>query len=131
MRLFSRSRSEASYASLLWVDSSRFPGVKFRIRKISLRQRIELSARVRDLTLRNEFLKAGELTDQLEAAHADLLVQRLYLEWALVDIKGITIDGKPVSVGSLIESGPEDLAIEIGTATRAGLELSDLERKNF
>ena len=130
MKLLSRWRKQGSYESLLWLESERFPGVDFSIRKISLSQRIDLSSRIRELTLKNEFLKAGELTDQLEASMADLLVRKLYVEWAVVDLKGLKIDGRPASVELLIERGPEELVNEMAEAIRSHLELSDEERKN-
>lgn len=123
-------RGGVSFQSLLWLNSASFPGVRFAIRKISLAQRIEFSKQVRDLTLRNEFLRAGEVTDQLEASMADLLVQKLYLTWAVAEITGMTIDGAPASVELLIERGPEALVQEIGDTIRLQIELSDVERKN-
>jgi hypothetical protein len=126
-----RASNGLRYESLLWLESESFPGVEFSLRKISLSQRIDLSARVRELTLRNEFLRAGELEDQLEASVADLLVQKLYVEWAVVDLRGLTIDGQTASVAGLIERGPEALVTEIAEAIRTHLELTDAERKNF
>jgi hypothetical protein len=66
----------------------------------------------------------------VEAAAADLLVQKLYMEWAVAEIDGLRIDGEPVSVVLLIERGPESLVAEIAGAIRTQLELSDTERKN-
>jgi hypothetical protein len=119
-----------SYDSRLWLDSTTIPGVRFSIRKVSLGQRIELSSRIRELTLKNEFLRAGELQDNLEANLADLLVQKLYVEWATEGIEGLRINGKQGSVTMLIEYGPEELVAEIACAARSQLELSDAERKN-
>ena len=135
MKFLSRWRNSAfpgstSYESQLWLESEILPGVEFSLRKISLSQRIELSSRVRDLTLRNEFLRTGGPKDQLEASVADLLVQKLYVEWAVVDLRGLRIDGQPASVGLLLERGPESLVREIVDAIYANLELSDAERKN-
>lgn len=130
MNLLSLLRKKPSYESRLWLESKTISGVRFSIRRISLGQRINLSTRIRELTLRNEFLRAGQPADHLEAAMADLLVQKLYIEWALVDLEGISIDGKPGSVALLIERGPECLLNEIAGAIRAEMELSDAERKN-
>jgi hypothetical protein len=118
------------HQSLLWLESELFPGVEFSIRKVSLAQRIELSARMRELTLKNDFLKAGELTDQLQATMADLLVKQLYVEWAVVDLKGLVIDGEPASLQLLLSRGPEALVNEVADAIHKHLELSDVERKN-
>jgi len=135
MKFISHWRNRLSPApnhqSLLWLESETIPGVEFSIRKISLAQRIELSSRIRELTLRNEFLRGGTPADQIEAQLADLLVQKLYVEWAVVDLKGLRIDGRPASLRDLIERGPESLVREISEAIIAHLELSDAERKNF
>jgi hypothetical protein len=134
MKFISRWRNQLSppvnHQSLLWLESEIVPGVDFSIRKMSLGQRIELSSRVRELTLRNEFLRGGEPSDQLDAKLADLLVQKLYVEWAVADLKGLRIDGQPASLSLLIERGPEPLVGEMAEAISAHLELSDAERKN-
>jgi len=119
------------YQSRLWLESETFPGVEFSVRKISLAQRIELSSRVRDLTLKNEFLQSGEPAEQVEARLADLMVHKLYVEWAVSDLKGLRIDGQAASVSDLIERGPETLVREMAEAIYWHLELSEAERKNF
>jgi len=132
MKFISRWRKPAAdYQSLLWLESETVPGVEFSIRKMSLAQRLELSSRVRGMTLRNEFLRSGALSDQMEANVADLLVQKLYVEWAVADLKGLRIDGQPASLITLIDRGPECLVQEMAEAISAHLELSDAERKNF
>jgi hypothetical protein len=85
---------------------------------------------VRELTLRYEFLRAGDAAEQLEATLSDLLVRKLYLEWGLAAIEGLCIDGQSATIASTIESGPESLADEIVAAIRAESGLSDDERKN-
>jgi hypothetical protein len=120
-----------NYESLLWLESEILPGVEFSLRKVSLAQRIELSSRVRELTLRNEFLRSGEPKDQVEARIAELLVQKLYVQWAVVDLRGLRIDGQKATVELLLERGPESLVQEMVDAIHSHLELSDEERKNF
>ena len=119
-----------NFESVLRVASESYPGVAFSVRKVSLSQRIELLTKVRELTLKNEFLRAGELSDQIEATLADVLVQKLYLEWAVADIDGLEIDGKPASLQMLMERGPETLVSEIAAVVRGQLELSEAARKN-
>ncbi len=131
MNCLSHWLKTTSYQSLLWLESECFPGVEFSLRKISLAQRIDLSARARELTLRNEFLKAGPLADNLEAAMANALVEKLYVEWAVSDIRGLKIDGEPASVNLLLQRGPEALVHEMADAIRQHLDLSETERKNF
>jgi hypothetical protein len=118
------------YASLLWHESKMLPGVSFAVRRISLANRLELTRQMRELTLRYEFLRAGDQSDQLEAALSDLLVRRLYLEWGLASIKGFSIDGELATIELLIEKGPEELAGEIISVIRQEIELSEEERKN-
>jgi hypothetical protein len=130
MRFTSLLRKTSNYQSLIWRKSQNVNGVQFAIRRVSLAQRIELTRKVRELSLRHEFLKAGEPSDQVEASLADLLVRRLYLEWGLAELSGLTIDGQPATPEMLIEKGPEAMSDEILSTIRAELELSEEERKN-
>jgi hypothetical protein len=130
MRFISPSRKETAYSSVLWRDSETARGVRYAVRRISLGQRIELTKRARELSLRNEFLRAGDSADQLEASLADLLIRQLYLEWALVEIEGLKIDGEPATVDVLVSKGPEALTNEILTDIRSEIGLTEDERKN-
>ena len=130
MKLPSRLRKQSRYSSLLRLESKTMPGVNYAIRCVSLSQRIQLTKKVRELAIRYEFLQAGNTPDQLEASLADLLVRRLYLEWGLADISGLTIDEQPATVDVFIENGPEALSDEVIAAIRAELGLSEEERKN-
>jgi hypothetical protein len=127
----SLSPKGTSYSSLSWHNSTTAAGVRFAIRRISLAQRLELNQRVRELTLRHEFLKGGSMTDQLEAACADLLVRKLYVEWGLAGLEGFSIDGQTATVELLIDKGPEDLVDEVVAAIQEEIGLSEEERKNF
>lgn len=118
-------------ASAAWHDSQILPGVRFQIRKVSLGKRIELAARLRELYLQNQWIGSGGATDDVDTAHADLLIRRLYLEWGVIAIKGLRLDGRSASPGSLIESAPEELADEAIELVKAQLGLTDEERKNF
>lgn len=70
------------------------------------------------------------MSDQLEASLADLLVRRLYLEWGLVELSGLTIDDRPPTVDALVDRGPEQLVNEIVVSVRGEIGLSEEERKN-
>lgn len=118
------------YLSIVWRNSQTTPGIRFAVRRISLGSRIELTRRMRDLTLRYEFLKAGDPTDQLEASLSELLVQQLLIEWGLVELSGLIINGEASTRATLVENGPEALSDEIAAAVREELGLSDEERKN-
>jgi hypothetical protein len=131
MKLTSPSRDGVSYSSLSWHESKAIAGVRFAIRRVSLAQRLELNKRVRELTLRYEFLKAGPAADQLEATWADLLVRKLYVEWGLAGLEGLLIDGESASVELLIDKGPEELVDEIVSVLQEEIGLSEEERKNF
>ncbi|MBV9301369.1 MAG: hypothetical protein JOY62_18675 [Acidobacteriaceae bacterium] len=116
---------------MTWHESKALPGVKYATRRISLEQRIELTKRARALSLKQEFLQAGETPEQLEGTLVDLLVRRLYLEWGLAELTGLTIDSQSANVELLIEKGPETLSDEIIADIRSELGLSEDERKNY
>jgi hypothetical protein len=122
---------EQDYKSSGRFDSKTFSGVRYTIRRISLGRRIELTRQARELTIKNEFLRAGDATDQLEAAFSELLVRRMYLEWGLVSVEGLRIDGRPATPQSMAAHGPELLADEIIESLRSELGLTEEERKNF
>jgi hypothetical protein len=131
MRFISHLRRAPNYSSLTWHESQTVLGVRFAIRRVSLGQRIELAKNVRDLSLKHEFLKAGDTGEQLEASLADLLARKLYLAWGVERLEGLRIDGEPATVEGLIEKGPEQLSDEIIDVIRRELGLSEEERKNF
>jgi hypothetical protein len=109
----------------------RAPGVRYALRRITLGQRIELTRRARELARQNDYLRSGDNGDRLEALLGDLLVQKMYLEWGLAAVEGLTIDGVTAEPVDLIERGPEALADEVMTTLRSYLVLTDEERKNF
>jgi hypothetical protein len=132
MNFISRLRNSAStYESVGWHDSQTAPGVRFAVRKVSLGRRIELVRQVRELCLRHEFLRAGDTTEQSEATVGDLLVRKLYLEWGLAGLEGLSIDGQAATVDTFIQTGPEELADEVVERIRHELGLTEQERKNF
>lgn len=126
-----RSPKPTKHTSVAWYTSTKCPGVRYCIRRVSLGQRIDLMQRARQLALQNEFLRAGTSVDQFEAALRDLLVRRMYLEWGLVSLDGLAIDDDPATPASLAEKGPEALSDEILEALGAELGLTEDERKNY
>ncbi len=130
MKFTSLLHKRVRHESVEWHDSSVLSGVRFGIRRVSLNDRIELTERARDLCRKNEFLRAGDAGDQLESSLSDLLVRKLYLEWGLVEIDGLEIDGRPATPENLIKNGPETLSNEIIVAIQAQLGLTEDERKN-
>jgi len=98
---------------------------------MSFGRRVELTRLVRELGGRMEFREAGsELTDKLEARLLSAEIDRLYLEWGMVAVSGLELDGAPAYPSALIASGPEDLCSEILSAIKTECGLSDEERKN-
>ncbi|MCL6545905.1 MAG: hypothetical protein K6T61_11810 [Bryobacteraceae bacterium] len=119
------------YESTRTVESAVMPGVRFRIRKMSLERRVELTRRLAELLKRIEYLEAGrDPEERIAAAEAAAAVERIHLEWGLEGIEGLEIDGKPATVDTLIAAGPEALSREVLEAIRAECGLSEAERKN-
>ncbi len=146
MSYSSHSDDAVRYESALRVESATTPGVRFTIRKISFGRRTELLRRVRELTRKVEFLEAGQrsrpegratevvfgeaLGERAEAALLGREADRVYLEWGLVSVEGLEIDGEAATLEGLIASGPEPLCDEILRAIQAECGLSAEERKN-
>ncbi|MGQ9635771.1 MAG: hypothetical protein ACUVXB_16195 [Bryobacteraceae bacterium] len=119
------------YESVRTVESAVMPGVRFRIRKMSLERRVELTRRLGELMKRIEYLEAGrEPEERIAAAEAAAEVEKIHLEWGLAGIEGLEIDGEPATAESLIAAGPEALTREILQAIRTECGLSEAERKN-
>ncbi len=125
------SSAAASYESGVNRASVQFPGVAFRVRRMSFGRRLELMRRVRELAQRMEFAEAGEgFADKVEASLLALEVERLYLEWGLESVSGLDLDGVAATPESLAERGPEELCREMIQAIKAECGLSEEERKN-
>jgi len=117
--------------SWTWFDAETCEGVRFRIARVSVARRIELARRIREIGRKVEFLVAGQdPREKLEAAVLAAEIDRVYLEWGLEEIAGLTIDGEQATPQALIEKGPMDLAREILTRIKHECGLSEDERKN-
>ena len=130
MNFISRSLKAHRFESTRWIESEEIRGVRFSVREPSLGNRIELTQKLHDLTVRNEFLAGGRELQQLELVLAELMVQRALIEWGLAAIEGLKIDGASPTTDRLIEFGPERLVAEIAAAIRARCGLTEEERKN-
>ena len=120
-----------NYESSFTVPSSTLPGVTLTIRRVSVARRLDLLRKVRELSGRMEFFKAGaQLEDRLEASIASAEVESLYVVWGVAHIEGLFIDGVEATPESLVSGGPEDLVREAATLVRSQLGLSEDERKN-
>jgi hypothetical protein len=119
------------YTSVIQKESSVAPGVSYSIARVSFGRRAALLGRIRDLVSKVEFLEAGEnFREKMEAAALRMQIERLYLEWGLVEVRGLELDGQPATPESLVEKGPEDLSREILAAIKAEFGLTEEERKN-
>jgi hypothetical protein len=119
------------YDSVVSIDSKTAPGVRFAIHRISFGRRMELSRRVREISRKAEFLEAGtELNEKIEANILAQEIDAMYMQWGLVKIDGLIIDGEAAGAAQLLEKGPEDLAREVVGAIKEQCGLTEPERKN-
>ena len=120
-----------NYESRVVCESGAIPGVTFTINRISFGRRMELCRRVRAIGQKLEFLEAGEhFREKVEANLLSHEIDQIYLEWGLVAIEGLTIDGEAATEESVVAKGPEALTKEIVDAIKGQCGLSDEERKN-
>ena len=119
------------YDSSVARDSAVRPGVSFAVRRMSLERRIELTKRLRAQFQKVEFLQASsDPRESMEAALLATEIEREYLLWGLVEVTGLSIDGRPANPDSMAAAGPEDLCREIVAAIKAEAGLNEAERKN-
>ncbi len=119
------------YESTITITSGVMAGVVFTIQRISLARRMELARRVLELSRQMEFHEAGAgIEDKIQGNILNFEIDRLYLQWGLVKLNGLTIDGADATAELLAEKGPEDLLREIVNAVKQQCGLSDSERKN-
>ncbi len=131
MNSTSPSVKNAQHESLLWIDAATLPGVRYRIRRVSLARRIDLARRLREIGRKIEFLEAsGAPAEQIEATVLKGDIERCYLEWGLDQIEGLEIDGEAATPDLLIERGPLDLAQEALERIKQECGLNQTERKN-
>ncbi|MCS7024725.1 MAG: hypothetical protein NZV14_07975 [Bryobacteraceae bacterium] len=84
-----------------------------------------------ELAQKIECFKAGSsVAEQLEAQRLEREIASAYLEWGLVGVEGLKIDGKSATPSSLVEYGPEELVEEALKAITSQLGLREEERKN-
>lgn len=111
--------------------SAALAGVEFEVVRMSFGRRLELMKQVRTLSQRQEFHQAGETAaNKMEAAVLSMEIDRIYWEWGVRAIHGLTLDGEPATAESAWTRGPEALTREILAAIREEAGLSEDERKN-
>ncbi len=119
------------HQSFVRKASATMAGVEFEVARMSFGRRLELMKQVRALSQRQEFHQAGEsAADQMEAAVLSMEIDRIYWQWGLQAIHGLTLDGETATVETLWTRGPEALTREILTEIRGEAGLNEDERKN-
>lgn len=120
-----------NYHSSLLKHSQVIPGVRYEIRRPSLKGRLELLRLVRteghSLSFHNG---SEELADQLRSKELLTAIDSIYIRWALIRIEDLLIDDQPADCELLIEKGPEALCREIAESIREECFLTGEERKN-
>lgn len=120
-----------NYQSTRTVNSATCEGVGFTIARLSFGRKLELTRLVRELGKRIEFYQAGESpSEKLDAAIAGAEIDNVYLDWGLISIDGLEIDGCPADKQLLIAAGPDALCREIVGEIRRECGLTDEEIKN-
>jgi len=106
-------------------------GVRYEILRVSFGRRIELARRIREIGRKMEYLEAGnDPRETLEATVLAAEIDRAYLEWGLVSVEGLEIDGAAATAETLVDRGPVDLAMEILGRIKSECGMSGDERKN-
>ena len=125
------SHSGETYESSVWFASAARPGVRFGILRVSFGRRIELARRIREIGRKAEYLDASsDLREKLEATVLAAEIDRAYLDWGLIGVEGMRIDGAEATPASVIETGPVELTAEILARIKAECGLTEDERKN-
>lgn len=86
---------------------------------------------MRELGQKLQFHTAGDTPqDQIDVALLSGEIDTLYLEWGLLEVTELEIDGAVATPGILMASGPEDLTKEIVAAIKEECGLTATEAKN-
>jgi len=119
------------YDSVAVVESREESGVCFRVNRMSFARRVELMRRIRELAKRMDFLESSqEVGDRMDAGLVRAEVDRIYVQWGLAGVSGLTIDGEAATPEGLAERGPEGLFREALEAVRSETGLTEEQRKN-
>jgi hypothetical protein len=129
------SPSVKGWESRIGFDAKAMEGVRYEIVRVSFGRRIELARRIREIGRKMEYLEAGAKLDDgaretLEATVLAAEIDRAYLEWGLVAVDGLEIDGVAATSETLIDRGPVELAMEILGRIKSECGMTEDERKN-
>jgi hypothetical protein len=132
LRLLLRERPRGVvYASETEFASSSHEGVQVQLKRCSAGRRVELMERLAAYAAKYEALKASQrMDDKVQAEALRIRMDFEYLDWGLLGISGLLIDGETPDARVLFERGPETLVAEIVGAIRQECEFSEDERKN-
>ena len=129
------SHSVKGWESRVWFDAEAMDGVRYEIVRVSFGRRIELARRIREIGRKMEYLEAGGTLDNgaretLEATVLAAEIDRAYLEWGLIAVEGLEIDGVAATPETLVDRGPVELAMEILRRIKSECGMTEDERKN-
>jgi hypothetical protein len=125
------SHSVKGWESRVWFDAEAMEGVRYEIVRVSFGRRIELARRIREIGRRMEYIEAGsDARETLEATVLSAEIDRAYLEWGLVSVEGLEIDGAAATAETLVDRGPVELAMEILRRIKSECGMTEDERKN-
>ena len=120
-----------NYESFVDCESKTIPGIRYRVARMSFARRLDLTRRVRDLLAKLVFLEAGkDAREEVAATLLKLEIDSLYLQWGLIAVEGLQVDGASPVPFELVSGGPEGLAREVIDRIKSETGLSELERKN-
>jgi hypothetical protein len=123
--------SGKGWESRIWFDAEAMEGVRYEIVRVSFGRRIELARRIREIGRKMEYLEAGsDAREKLEATVLAADIDRAYLEWGLVAVEGLEIDGAAATPETLVDRGPVALAMEILGRIKSECGMTEDERKN-
>jgi hypothetical protein len=123
--------SGKGWESRIWFDAEAMEGVRYEIVRVSFGRRIELARRIREIGRKMEYLEAGsDARETLEATVLAAEIDRAYLEWGLVSVEGLEIDGAAATPETLVDRGPVELAVEILGRIKSECGMTEDERKN-
>jgi hypothetical protein len=123
--------SGEGWESRVWFDAEAMEGVRYEIVRVSFGRRIELARRIREIGRKMEYLEAGsDAREKLEATVLAAEIDRAYLEWGLVAVEGLEIDGAAATPETLVDRGPVALAMEILGRIKSECGMTEDERKN-
>jgi hypothetical protein len=127
----STSHSGKGWESRIWFDAEAMDGVRYEILRVSFGRRIELARRIREIGRKMEYLEAGsDARETLEATVLSAEIDRAYLEWGLISVEGLEIDGAAATPETLVDQGPVALTMEILRRIKSECGMSEDERKN-